>query len=305
MILLWGIPTDATFAAVLESLRRADMPVVVVDQRHYCSTQIRLEIDGHSVSGTLEVAGEAIPLASITAAFLRPYDFRRFTEPKSVQSRDYVQQHGWAVEEILRSWTETADALFVNRLSDMSSNNSKPYQAELIRSTGFKVPETLITTDPAAVQEFWRAHKEVIYKSISGVRSIVRRFTQEHQARLADVANCPTQFQERVPGNDYRVHVVGNAVFSCEIVSDADDYRYAHVEKKSVRMTSRNLPEEIAARCLTLAAKCNLALAGIDLRLTPSGEWYCFEVNPSPAFTYYQSATGAPIDEAVAGLLAT
>jgi hypothetical protein len=38
-----------------------------------------------------------------------------------------------------------------------------------------------------------------------------------------------------------------------------------------------------------------LSLSGIDLRLTPAGEWYCFEVNPSSAFTYYQEATGHPI----------
>ncbi len=42
---------------------------------------------------------------------------------------------------------------------------------------------------------------------------------------------------------------------------------------------------------------------GIDLRCTPN-EWYCFEVNPSPAFTYYQEAAGHHIDEAIAELLA-
>jgi D-alanine-D-alanine ligase-like ATP-grasp enzyme len=28
-------------------------------------------------------------------------------------------------------------------------------------------------------------------------------------------------------------------------------------------------------------------VAGIDLRRTPSGEWYCFEVNPSPAYSWF------------------
>jgi glutathione synthase/RimK-type ligase-like ATP-grasp enzyme len=47
-----------------------------------------------------------------------------------------------------------------------------------------------------------------------------------------------------------------------------------------------------------------LPVAGIDLRRTPEGEWYCFEVNPSPAFTYYESRTGQPIGRAIAKLLA-
>jgi len=300
---MWGVPTDIPFRTILETLRQSGSAVVVVDQTDYSSTEVRLDSAGHSVSGTLEIDGEVIPLECISAAFLRPHDLRRLGQPGAAGEQDPALQHGLGVEEILQIWTEIADTFFVNRLSDMSSNNSKPYQAELIRSAGFNVPDTLITTDPAAVDEFRQIHQEVIYKSISAVRSIVTRLTREHQARLQNVANCPTQFQERVPGIDYRVHVVGERVFSCEVLSDADDYRYAHAEGKSVRITARELPENTAERCLALAAKCNLALAGIDLRLTPSGDWYCFEVNPSPVFTYYQKATGARIDEAIAELL--
>ena len=43
-------------------------------------------------------------------------------------------------------------------------------------------------------------------------------------------------------------------------------------------------------------------MAGIDLRLTSDGKWYCFEVNPSPAFTF-QAATNHRVDEAIADLL--
>ena len=46
-----------------------------------------------------------------------------------------------------------------------------------------------------------------------------------------------------------------------------------------------------------------LHVAGIDLRRTPDGEWFCFEVNPSPAFLYYETATGLPIAAAIAQLL--
>ena len=46
-----------------------------------------------------------------------------------------------------------------------------------------------------------------------------------------------------------------------------------------------------------------LHLAGIDLRQTPEGTWYCFEVNPSPAFTFFEAGAGQPIAAAVAALL--
>ena len=35
----------------------------------------------------------------------------------------------------------------------MGSNTSKPYQLDIIRKAGFRVPETLITTDPATAVE--------------------------------------------------------------------------------------------------------------------------------------------------------
>ncbi|MFJ7248824.1 hypothetical protein ACIQWA_29930 [Kitasatospora sp. NPDC098652] len=38
--------------------------------------------------------------------------------------------------------------------------------------------------------------------------------------------------------------------------------------------------------------------------LADDGEVYCFEVNPCPAFTYYESHTGQPIARAVARALA-
>jgi len=48
-----------------------------------------------------------------------------------------------------------------------------------------------------------------------------------------------------------------------------------------------------------------LLVAGVDLRHTLDDRWYCFEVNPSPGFTYFQESTHQVIDEAIAKLLAS
>jgi glutathione synthase/RimK-type ligase-like ATP-grasp enzyme len=89
------------------------------------------------------------------------------------------------------------------------------------------VPETLVTTDPAAVLAFLEEHGEIIYKSVSGVRSKVSKLRSEHLERIEHVSSCPTQFQQHISGVDYRVHVVGDEVFAARLVSTADDYRYA------------------------------------------------------------------------------
>ena len=162
----------------------------------------------------------------------------------------------------------------------------------------------MITTSPDAACAFITQHGSVIYKSISGVRSVVGELREADTARLAAIRWCPTQLQQRIRGVDVRVHVVGDELFACEIRSDAVDYRYAHLSGADVELSSIALPDDCADRCVALARAARLPLAGIDFRRTDDGEWYCFEINPSPGFTYYQQATGAPIAAAIARLLA-
>lgn len=191
----------------------------------------------------------------------------------------------------------------VNRMGGGMSNNSKPHQAQLIARAGLQVPPTLVTTDPAAVAAFRAEHGELIYKSASGVRSIVRRLDAGHAARLSLLRNGPAQFQAFIPGCNVRVHTVGEQLFATRVRSEATDYRYASREGASVEMEPAELPAEVAAACRRVARDLGLLHAGIDLKETPDGAWYCFEVNPCPGFVYYERNTGQPISLALAELL--
>jgi glutathione synthase/RimK-type ligase-like ATP-grasp enzyme len=102
------------------------------------------------------------------------------------------------------------------------------------------------------------------------------------------------------------VHTVGGEVFATAITSTATDYRYAQRQTgEAATMDACDLSAELAARCVALAAALGLDLAGIDLRLTPGGQAYCFEVNPSPVYSYYEAHTGQPMATAIARYLAT
>jgi hypothetical protein len=300
VILLWGRTDDDPLVAVHAVLTRQGAAVVLLDQRVELRTEIRLSV-GDAVAGGLVGPDVDIDLTTVTAAYLRPHDVRRLREMQRAEAGDiaYVLEF----EDALLAWSEVAPALVLNRPAAMAANNSKPFQAVQARRAGFRTPATLITTSPDRAIEFADEHHEVVYKSISGVRSIVARFDPSDRKRLEDLAWCPTQFQERVPGRDVRVHVVGSLVFACEIVSDAVDYRYAARQRRSASLRPIRLPADCELMCRQLAAAVDLPLAGIDLRETPDGAWYCFEVNPSPGFTYYEDAVGHPIADAVAELL--
>ena len=191
----------------------------------------------------------------------------------------------------------------VNRTGGGMSNNSKPHQIQLIARAGLQVPPTLVTNDPAAVEAFHRDHGQLIYKSASGIRSIVRRLDAGHMARLDLLRHGPAQFQALVRGCDVRVHTVGEQLFATRVRSDATDYRYAGREGATIEMEPAELPAEIAAACRRVTRNLGLLHGGIDLRQTPEGAWYCFEVNPCPGFLFYERNTGQPISRALAELL--
>jgi len=292
-VLLWGVATEQPLAAVRRELRALGVPTFEVDQRDAPQTGIELDV-GCDLEGEIRIRNRRIDLAEITAAYLRPYELA--WEDGAARRRTITVEHA------LTSWSRITPALVVNRPQAMAANDCKPCQMEQIRELGFRVPETLLTTDPEAAQGFWERHGAVVYKSVSGTRSIVSRLGSAHAERLANVSHCPTQFQEYVPGRDHRVHVAGDELFASEIVSEAVDYRYP--ARHPVGIRACRLPGDVEARCRRLAGAAGLPVAGIDLRRTPDGEWYCFEVNPSPAFTYYEGRTGQPIGRAIARFLA-
>jgi glutathione synthase/RimK-type ligase-like ATP-grasp enzyme len=191
----------------------------------------------------------------------------------------------------------------VNRVAGGISNNSKPYQALLLRRAGLRVPPTLVTNDAEAARAFVSAHGAVIYKSLSGIRSIVRRLEPADLSRLDLLRHGPAQFQAYVPGDNVRVHTVGDRVFAVRVHSEAVDYRYAHRDGLDMEMERSSLPRTIQDACVAVARDLDLPLAGIDLKQTPDGEWYCFEVNPCPGFLYYERHSGLPISAALADLL--
>ncbi|MGH2356007.1 MAG: ATP-grasp domain-containing protein [Chloroflexota bacterium] len=301
MILLWGVEGEPPLGRVRDELQRLRVPTEVLDQRDVLETEVHLSVDA-GINGWVRTPRQRIDLAAVTGVYLRPFDVRRLPAVSQAGSGSDAWRYAVAVEDALSCWADVTPALVVSRPSAMAANGSKPYQSERIRWHGFAVPETLLTTDPEAVRAFGEQHGAIIYKSISSRRSRVTRLRPEDAARLADVTWCPTQFQRYIPGREHRVHVVGEEIFACQVRSDADDYRYPGSHEVEIRACT--LPGEVEDRCRRLAAAMDLPVAGIDLRHSPEGEWYCFEVNPMPGFTYYEDAAGQPIGAAIARLLA-
>jgi glutathione synthase/RimK-type ligase-like ATP-grasp enzyme len=302
MILLWGKASEGPLREVRAALAEAGADIYFFDQQRALGATLTLAANSAD-GGELSVDGAKLDLASVTAAYFRPYSATDALERVELLRRAEVAQRLDALDRGLWSWADVTRALVLNRSSLMASNSSKPLQTRLLAALGFEIPATLVTSDAEEARAFIASHDAVIYKSISATRSIVRRLERGREIEAKDLAACPAQFQSYAAGVDVRVHVVGERIFACEARSEADDYRYSEREGLSTRIEASELPAEIAERCRRASAALGLPLCGIDLRHTPDGRWVAFEVNPSPGFTFFSSETGAPIARAIAELL--
>lgn len=303
MILLVGIPSESPMRMVASALDDLDYPYLMWNQRRIANCRMDFEINGGAVDGVLTVEETQINLCDITGVYVRVMDDAQLPELKSLPFASSERQYSRAQHEALLLWLDLTTARVANRPAANGSNGSKPWQGRLIESAGLRTPDTLVTNDPAAVRDFRERHGELIYKSASGFRSIVRPLGINDEDRLDAICWCPVQFQRRVPGHDVRVHVVGTEVFATRIDSTAADYRYASREGLETKLDAFDLSADLTDACRRLSCELDLPFAGIDLRLQEDGDAWCFEVNPCPGFSYYESHTGQPIAAAVARYL--
>jgi hypothetical protein len=304
VILLFGIPSEPPLELLHRRLGDRGLPVLILNQRDFESASLLARVSEAGIEGRLVVGDRSVDLGRITGIYARPMDDRLLPEldgdPPSSPRRLMCR----ALHDGIVAWLDVAPGRVVNRFREMGSNGSKPYQAQLISRTGFDVPETIVTNDPARVHEFRRRHRRVVYKSVSAARSVVQELLDTDLQRLESVRACPVQFQEFVPGFDVRVHAVGGQAIATRVDSPAVDYRYGEHGDGGTRLAAFELPADVAERCVDLTARLGLSFSGIDLRFVPGGRVVCFEVNPSPAYSYYEEHTGQPISAVLADYLA-
>jgi RimK-like ATP-grasp domain len=306
MIVLIGIPSESPMRMVADALDELAQPYVVWNQRHVAQSHMQFEIAHGTFEGLLITGGIEINLNEITGVYVRAMDDTQLPELKGLPYNSPERQHSRAQHEALMTWLDLTSARVANRPTANGSNGSKPWQTRLIAaaSSDIRTPDTIVSNDPVAVRAFRDQHGELIYKSASGFRSVVKPLRESDDERLNAIHWCPVQFQRRVPGRDVRVHIVGDDIFATRIISDAADYRYASRDGLETELEAFELPELLANACRKLSIGLDLPFAGVDLRIQEDGTTWCFEVNPCPGFSYYQSHTGQPIAAAVARYLA-
>jgi len=304
MILICGGLADRVTELVCARIEDLGYPYRLLDLGMYPEGYtVEWTWDGERVVGTIRGPDWALDLDAISGVYVRYLGLDGHAPFAAIPAG--MEEAALAeCQTSLAALFEQLPCPVVNRIAPGMSNHSKPYQALAIRETGLLTPRTLITSDPAAARAFYEeCAGDVIFKSLSGVRSVVRRMRPSDLSRLEHLRRAPAQFQAFVPGDNIRVHVVGDELFATRCRSQSVDYRYARRQGGTVTMEPTDLPPAVATACKKLGPGSGLLISGIDLKETPDGQFYCFEVNPSPGFSWYEQETGQPISAALAELL--
>jgi glutathione synthase/RimK-type ligase-like ATP-grasp enzyme len=188
----------------------------------------------------------------------------------------------------------------------------KAHQLREASRLGLRVPATLMTSDAAEARAFVesRGMGATIYKIFAATHRVwreTRRVTAADLRHLDALSLAPVIFQEYVPAvADLRVTVVGDELFTMAIdtrgTSYDADFRVSLAEATT---SAFELPDHVASLLRELMKRFGIVYGGIDLRLTPEGEYVFLEVNPAGEFLFCEAGTGLPITDAVAGWLSS
>lgn len=187
-----------------------------------------------------------------------------------------------------------------------SVHQFKPFQLDVLRKLGAQVPRTLVTNDPEAAARFAAAVPDAIFKPVMG-GALTRKLDDHARKNLPLIAASPVIFQERAPGVDVRVTMIGEKAVSCVVVDAPEgsiDFR-AHAQYASGGGTYRNIevPERVLTLCRQAMKACKLEFAGIDLR-HQGDDWVFLELNSSPVYLDVERKMGHPISrELIAHLI--
>lgn len=272
IVLILGLSSDSVISYLIRYLSNKPISIVYIDQ-DLLGSSIVFDSNYWYLPGLDPISHD-----SVTAVFNRcasPNPGGIFNRQKKI------------LNSLLLGLLDYRYSNVINRPAAMMSNTSKPYQSYLLRNFNIFFPKDICLANVYIEKVF----TGLIYKSISSVRSIVHRYDLDSPNMVVE----PVLFQNTIIGNNIRVHIIGEEIFSLSVEASGIDYRYS----EDKRFILHSLPEHIARVCLKIAKYLGLVFCGIDLILSHKN-YFFLEANPAPGYDYFEEYfAGTPISDAL------
>lgn len=246
--------------------------------------------------------------------YLHPHIPKSLMNFEPAEYRQFIHRQ---FEELRRSlWILMRDKNWINDPWAVVSADNKIFQIQMASSVGFKVPNTLITSDPGMVRRFYLENEKNIVTKIFATSPMLNKVvytnkvSELYMEKIDAVKQSPCIFQRLVEKSyELRITVVGDKIFPAKIYSQDDQSTATDWRKKpklndfEVKIEATELPEELKNKILVFMKKMNLRFGCLDFIVTPLNEYVFLEVNPSGQWYFVQTKTHLQIANAIADLL--
>ena len=281
MIIIIGSDEEFHAKYVFEKLKEENSPVKYLDSREY--PIINWSPEGENDYIVLD--NEKIYLKEITGIYWRWY-YGVIYKTSDIVYREKTS----ALESLLcslesKSW---------NSLQAVELHRKKGLQSKIMYNNGIRIPKTIVTDDPDALEDFYLSNnKNIIYKPVRG-GAYTKKLQEEDLLRKDTLKNCPCQLQECIDGIDIRVYAFETGeIYPGEILAQSLDFR----ADTNAKINRHELPEQVKKDCLKVLNLLGLKYSGIDIRLSNNGEYVFIEANPAPMFYHFEKQTGFEITD--------
>lgn len=196
---------------------------------------------------------------------------------------------------------ETLPVRCINKFSASRLIRNKGAQLHLARTSGLKVPATLMSNSPSAVRGFFDQNpSSAICKAFaahiwqqqgSGDIAVTETFCLGREQLPSDdevFTYAPAIYQQMVMKQfDVRVVLMGQRIYSFALRTPGNslDWRY-EAALKNLNVESISTPPQVEAGILLFAQKAGISFGVMDFAVDGNGEWWFLEINEQGQFLW-------------------
>lgn len=200
----------------------------------------------------------------------------------------------WVLVGEFYNFVDCWDGKIICAPKKQNNNESKLYQLntslkDASKDTNISIGKSYVIKGTNAF-EYLSNDKSYIVKSLSGIRSIVVDDKEFKKWPQSSINNLPVLIQEKISGNDLRVHVVNSNVYGkLSLTKEVVDYRYD--ANFFALQDFHDFSDELKQFCIAVTEYEDNPLMGIDFIKSDTG-YVVLEANPSPGWSAYHECNG-------------
>jgi glutathione synthase/RimK-type ligase-like ATP-grasp enzyme len=316
MILIISNEEDLTADYVVLELERRGLPFLRINTENY-PVSIHLEANYEESSRNIYITH---PNGKLDINTISSIWYRRPGSPCISSNISNPSIRNYAFNEslaFLQSFYKLLPDKWLNHPFNISAAESKPYQLSLAQKVGFNIPNTIITTSPKNILQFYNKHNgKIIAKPVRNASFSSKdgeyivytsRVNNIDISSFSLVQYAPSIFQQEITKKlDLRVTIVDSKLFCAAIESQTHEETMVDWRRGEIidlKHKPFSLPKDIRKMCFKLLNLLNLRFGAIDLILSSENNYYFLEINPNGQWAWIEERLDFPISAAIVDAL--